>query len=775
MTRRPQRDRQTARPTKPRPAEGASPTRARRSEPRRATGRPRAAARRVAKTAKRAERARAASSRSRLDRSVGRERRDGARGGFVGWVLGGLVGARDRARARGARRSTRVARWKRASGRTDAGVAARRLAAPRKENLLVIGVDGRAGDRLPRDARRPEARAGVRHRDPRRRVRRGARAGLRAHRRQLSRRGRSVSLSAVSQLPVRAVRALRRGPRRRRTRTRSKRQTVARLLAAQTVDEPERSGARRARRAVHRQDPTEERRPRAAAGASRSRSATQTYFEPQRDQIADLLKSWWGVKLGHAAAGDAGHHLQRCRARPGIAGEAAQQLIRAGFRVVDTKNADQFDYETDADRRAPAADPAAGAAASRDVLGVGKVVEQAGRPERGRRDRHHRQGLQAAGEAAGPAAPKEGLRWTPRDYALAGRRGRRRTRRPTTSSCSTSRELLVVTDYFVIATGQHRPPGRRPSPTRSRTSCARSAGLKPDRPRGRARGAVGPARLRRPRRARLPARGARVLPPREAVERRARGSSCPRASTAGRRSTAASRGRASRREPAEDVVTRTALRRATASSSRSSPSPPCGAGRSSWSRTRSRATRSTRSSGWRFAIAVVAFVVLFPRTFCAARPRHAARWGCSRARSSRPATSSRRGGCRARRRRKAAFITGHVRRHHAAAAGRRAAAAAAAGDARRRRRGASAACGCSPGPASGGWTVGRHARRCCARSRTRSHMIVLGSRRASATTSRALTLVQLATCARRVRRDRRSSTEHAALPTGRRRVGRRCS
>ncbi len=31
---------------------------------------------------------------------------------------------------------------------------------------------------------------------------------------------------------------------------------------------------------------------------------------------------------------------------PGIAGEAAQELIRGGFRVVDTKNADTFDYET---------------------------------------------------------------------------------------------------------------------------------------------------------------------------------------------------------------------------------------------------------------------------------------------------------------------------------------------------------------------------------------------------------------------------------------------
>jgi len=70
---------------------------------------------------------------------------------------------------------------------------------------------------------------------------------------------------------------------------------------------------------------------------------TQTYFEPQRAEVADLLKSWWGV--------DATKQAQVTRVilyngagTPGIAGIAAQQLIRAGFRVVDTKNADNFNY-----------------------------------------------------------------------------------------------------------------------------------------------------------------------------------------------------------------------------------------------------------------------------------------------------------------------------------------------------------------------------------------------------------------------------------------------
>lgn len=71
----------------------------------------------------------------------------------------------------------------------------------------------------------------------------------------------------------------------------------------------------------------------------------QTYFEPQRDQVADLLKTWWGVDP------TAGERVVRVvvyngAGKPGIAGEAAQQLIRAGLRVVDTQNADNFGYKT---------------------------------------------------------------------------------------------------------------------------------------------------------------------------------------------------------------------------------------------------------------------------------------------------------------------------------------------------------------------------------------------------------------------------------------------
>jgi len=71
----------------------------------------------------------------------------------------------------------------------------------------------------------------------------------------------------------------------------------------------------------------------------------QTYFEPQRAEIADLVKTWWGVDIG-AEDSVTRVIIYNGAGVPGIAGEAAQQLIRAGYRVVDTKNADNFAYAT---------------------------------------------------------------------------------------------------------------------------------------------------------------------------------------------------------------------------------------------------------------------------------------------------------------------------------------------------------------------------------------------------------------------------------------------
>ncbi|MBS3957471.1 MAG: LytR C-terminal domain-containing protein [Clostridiales bacterium] len=100
---------------------------------------------------------------------------------------------------------------------------------------------------------------------------------------------------------------------------------------------------------------------------------TQTYFEPQREEIADLVEAWWGVAI------DAEDRAIRVivyngAGVPGIAGEAAGVLIRSGFRVIDTKNADTFDY-TETQIIVEQGDESTGNAV-RDSIGVGAVLVQ---------------------------------------------------------------------------------------------------------------------------------------------------------------------------------------------------------------------------------------------------------------------------------------------------------------------------------------------------------------------------------------------------------------
>lgn len=99
----------------------------------------------------------------------------------------------------------------------------------------------------------------------------------------------------------------------------------------------------------------------------------QTYFEPQKDEVADLLKSWWGVDAAQRSTVPR-VIVYNGAGVPGIAGKAAQQLIRAGVRVVDTKNADRFDYRKT--RIVVQRGDAKVGEEVRKVLGVGEVVVQ---------------------------------------------------------------------------------------------------------------------------------------------------------------------------------------------------------------------------------------------------------------------------------------------------------------------------------------------------------------------------------------------------------------
>lgn len=99
----------------------------------------------------------------------------------------------------------------------------------------------------------------------------------------------------------------------------------------------------------------------------------QTFFEPQRSEVAELLLSWWGVKLG-AEENIIRVIVYNGAGIPGIAGEAAQELIRNGMRVVDTKNADRFDYK---ESLIVVQDGVLeNGQRVRDVLGVGTIVDQ---------------------------------------------------------------------------------------------------------------------------------------------------------------------------------------------------------------------------------------------------------------------------------------------------------------------------------------------------------------------------------------------------------------
>ncbi|MDP3014483.1 MAG: LCP family protein [Candidatus Subteraquimicrobiales bacterium] len=70
----------------------------------------------------------------------------------------------------------------------------------------------------------------------------------------------------------------------------------------------------------------------------------ETFFEPERDKIEKLVQEFWQIEasITHATRVII---LNGCGV-PMIGSEAAWKLIKAGFRVMDVKNADNFNYKT---------------------------------------------------------------------------------------------------------------------------------------------------------------------------------------------------------------------------------------------------------------------------------------------------------------------------------------------------------------------------------------------------------------------------------------------
>jgi hypothetical protein len=99
----------------------------------------------------------------------------------------------------------------------------------------------------------------------------------------------------------------------------------------------------------------------------------ETFYEPQKDEIADLLLQWWGVEVG-AEDSVTRVIIYNGVGTPGIAGEAARQLIAQGMQVVETRNADRFDYAKTL-VIVQNGDTQQGELV-REALGVGEVVDQ---------------------------------------------------------------------------------------------------------------------------------------------------------------------------------------------------------------------------------------------------------------------------------------------------------------------------------------------------------------------------------------------------------------
>jgi hypothetical protein len=97
----------------------------------------------------------------------------------------------------------------------------------------------------------------------------------------------------------------------------------------------------------------------------------QRYFEPQKKEIADLLLQWWGVEPSQTQSTPR-VIVYNGVGTPGLAGVAAQQLIRAGFRIVNSGNAANFDYKTTEIHLFHGTQ--ADADAVRASLGVGRVI-----------------------------------------------------------------------------------------------------------------------------------------------------------------------------------------------------------------------------------------------------------------------------------------------------------------------------------------------------------------------------------------------------------------
>lgn len=75
------------------------------------------------------------------------------------------------------------------------------------------------------------------------------------------------------------------------------------------------------------------------------RVGDERFYQPDRDEIERLVVLYWGREFSVISQAPKVIILNGC-GQPGIGAKAAEKLINAGFRVIDVKNANSFDYQT---------------------------------------------------------------------------------------------------------------------------------------------------------------------------------------------------------------------------------------------------------------------------------------------------------------------------------------------------------------------------------------------------------------------------------------------
>lgn len=99
-----------------------------------------------------------------------------------------------------------------------------------------------------------------------------------------------------------------------------------------------------------------------------------TYYEPKKDKVKEIVELIWHVKEKKEKR-QVRLLVLNGAGTPGVAGDAAKKLISAGYKVIDTKNADNFKY-TKTQIEVYKKTGEASAPNIRNILGTGEILRK---------------------------------------------------------------------------------------------------------------------------------------------------------------------------------------------------------------------------------------------------------------------------------------------------------------------------------------------------------------------------------------------------------------